>query len=249
MPKCVVTNPYFDWSDDHRAAHAVARDGGLRGRTSRASPSGIPTSRRSCAARYAGLGSPAAIEYLKRLGVTAVELLPVHQFVHSQYLIDRGLRNYWGYDSIGFFAPHNEYSSRRAARASRCRSSSSMVKTLHARRHRGASSTWSTTTPPRATTSGPMLSFKGIDNAAYYRIMADDPRYYMDYTGTGNSLNMRHPHVLQLMMDSLRYWIEEMHVDGFRFDLAATLARELHEVDRLSRVLRPHPAGPGGRRG
>ena len=181
---------------------------------------------------YAGLAHPAAIEHLQRLGVTAVELLPVHQFVHDSRLRDRGLRNYWGYNSIGYFAPHNEYAAAASA-ASRCRSSSRWSRRCTRPASR-SSSTSSTTTPPRATTSGRRCRFKGIDNAAYYRLVPDDRRYYMDYTGTGNTLNMRHPHVLQLIMDSLRYWVTEMHVDGFRFDLAATLARELHEVDRLS---------------
>ena len=166
-----------------------------------------------------------------RLGVTAVELMPVHSFVHSKTLFDKGLRNYWGYDSIGYFAPHDEYAAdqRPGAAAAEFKQ---MVKTLH---QAGIEVILDVVYNHTAEGNhlGPMLSFKGIDNAYYYRL-TDDPRYYMDYTGTGNSLNMRGPHVLQLIMDSLRYWVLEMHVDGFRFDLASTLARELHDVDRLS---------------
>ena len=181
---------------------------------------------------YAGFAHPAAIDYLKRLGVTAVELMPVHQFIHAKHLVDRGLRNYWGYDSIGFFAPHNEYASAGQG-GSQVGEFKAMVKTLH---RAGLEVILDVVYNHTAEGNhlGPMLSFRGIDNAAYYRLVEGDRRYYMDYTGTGNSLNMRHPHVLQLLMDSLRYWVLEMHVDGFRFDLAAALARELHEVDRLS---------------
>ena len=181
---------------------------------------------------YAGLAHPAAIDYLTRLGVSAVELMPVHQFVHDGHLVGRGLRNYWGYNSIGFFAPHNEYSSD-GQRGGQVREFKSMVKALHAAGIEVILDVVYNHTA-EGNHEGPMLSFKGLDNCAYYRTIAGDARYYMDYTGTGNSLNMRHPHVLQLLMDSLRYWVLDMHVDGFRFDLAATLARELHEVDRLS---------------
>ena len=164
--------------------------------------------------------------------MTAVELLPVHQFVHEKHLIEQGLRNYWGYHSYGFFAPHNEYSSVQDP-IEVVREFKGMVKLLHEAglevildvvyNHTG-----------EGNHLGPMLSFRGLDNAAYYRTSEQEPRYYVDYTGTGNTLNMRHPHVLQLIMDSLRYWVREMHVDGFRFDLASTLARELYDVDRLS---------------
>ncbi len=191
---------------------------------------------------YAGMAHPAAIEYLQRLGVTAVELLPVHQFVQdSTPASSAAWRNYWGYNSIGYFAPHNEYAPAASA-ASRCRSSSTWCKTMH---EAGIEVILDVVYNHTAEGNhlGPMLSLKGIDNAAYYRLVPDNRRYYVDYTGTGNTLNMRHPHVLQLIMDSLRYWVSEMHVDGFRFDLAATLARELHEVDRLLVLLRPHPAG------
>ncbi|MFN2626890.1 MAG: glycogen debranching protein GlgX, partial [Mycobacteriales bacterium] len=181
---------------------------------------------------YAAIAHPVVIEHLTKLGVTALELLPVHQFVHDHGLVERGLRNYWGYNSIGYLAPHNDYSAS-GTRGQQVQEFKSMVKALH---HAGIEVILDVVYNHTAEGNhqGPVLSLKGIDNAAYYRLVADDPQYYMDYTGTGNSLNMRHPHVLQLILDSLRYWVTEMHVDGFRFDLAATLARELHDVDRLS---------------
>src|SRR5215213_8765687 len=165
-------------------------------------------------------------------GVTAVELLPVHHFVSEHDLLKKGLANYWGYNSIGYFAPHAAYSSS-GTRGEQVREFKEMVKALH---EAGIEVILDVVYNHTAEGNhlGPTLAFKGIDNAEYYRLVADDPRYYMDYTGTGNSLNMRHPHTLQLVMDSLRYWVTEMHVDGFRFDLASTLARGLHEVDRLS---------------
>ena len=231
MPRCVVTNPYFDWSDDRpprRPWHdTVVYEVHVKGFTQRHPD--VPEELRGT---YGGVASPAAIEYLQSLGITAVELLPIHQFVHSQHLQDKGLRNYWGYDSIGFFAPHNEYSGL-GQRGEQVHEFKAMVKTLH----RAGIEVFLDVVYNHTSEGnelGPMLSFKGIDNTAYYRTMPDKPRYYMDYTGTGNSLNMRQPYMLQLLMDSLRYWIQEMHVDGFRFDLASALARELHEVDRLS---------------
>jgi glycogen operon protein len=180
---------------------------------------------------YAGLAHPEAVNYLRQLGVTAVELLPVHQFVQDSLLLERGLRNYWGYNSIGFFAPHNEYSSSGTA-GEQVVEFKEAVKALHAA---GIEVILDVVYNHTAEGNhlGPILSFKGIDNGAYYRRVGDNRRYYMDYTGTGNTLNMMHPHVLQLLMDSLRYWVLEMHVDGFRFDLASALARELHDVDRL----------------
>ena len=180
---------------------------------------------------YAGLAHPAAIDHLKSLGVTAVELMPVHQFIHDHSLIEKGLRNYWGYNSIAYLAPHNEY----AASGQRGEQVGEFKATVRALHEAGIEVILDVVYNHTAEGNhlGPTLSMKGIDNAAYYRL-TDDPRYYMDYTGTGNTLNMRHPHTLQLVMDSLRYWVIEMHVDGFRFDLAATLARGLHEVDRLS---------------
>jgi isoamylase len=230
MPKSVVVNPWFDWSDDRSPRWAwndtIVYEVHVKGFTKR--HPGIPENLRGT---YAGLASPPAIQYFKSLGITAVELLPVHQFVHAQHLMDKGLRNYWGYDSIGFFAPHNEYAAY-GQRGDQVREFKWMVKTLH---QAGIEVILDVVFNHTCEGNhlGPTLSFKGIDNLAYYRTTGDK-RYYMDYTGTGNSLNMRHPQVLQMIMDSLRYWIQEMHVDGFRFDLAATLARELHDVDRLS---------------
>jgi glycogen operon protein len=178
------------------------------------------------------MAHPVAVNYLQRLGVTAVDLLPVHQFVQDSTLAERRLRNYWGYNSIGYLAPHNEYSSSGQC-GEQVQEFKHLVRTLH---RAGIEVILDVVYNHTAEGNhlGPVLSFKGIDNAAYYRLVGDNRRYYMDYTGTGNTLNMRHPHVLQLIMDSLRYWVLDMHVDGFRFDLAATLARELHDVDRLS---------------
>jgi isoamylase len=230
MPRSIVVNPWFDWSDDRPPrwswTDTVLYEVHVKGFTRR--HPGIPENLRGT---YAGLASPPAIAYLQSLGITAVELLPIHQFVHANHLMERGLRNYWGYDSIGFFAPHNEYSAA-GQRGHQVNEFKWMVKTLH---NAGIEVILDVVFNHTCEGNhlGPTLSFKGIDNLAYYRTMQDH-RYYMDYTGTGNSLNMRHPQVLQMIMDSLRYWIQEMHVDGFRFDLAATLARELHDVDRLS---------------
>jgi isoamylase len=229
-PRSIVVNPWFDWSEDHPPRWSwndtIVYEVHVKGFTKR--HPGIPESLRGT---YAGLASPPAIQYFKSLGITAVELMPIHQFVHSQHLTDKGLRNYWGYDSIGFFAPHNEYAAY-GQRGDQVREFKWMVKTLHQAGIEVILDVVFNHTP-EGNHLGPTLSFKGIDNLAYYRT-TQDRRYYMDYTGTGNSLNMRHPQVLQMIMDSLRYWIQEMHVDGFRFDLAATLARELHDVDRLS---------------
>jgi len=231
MPKSVITNPYFDWDSDRRPDtpwhRTIIYETHVKGFTMR--HPGIPENLRGT---YAGLAHPAAIRYLKQLGITAVELLPVHQFIHANQLLERGLRNYWGYDSISFLAPHNEYAAS-GQLGQQVTEFKQMVKALHAE---GIEVILDVVYNHTAEGNhlGPVLSMKGIDNTAYYRTVPDTPRYYMDYTGTGNSLNMRHPHVLQLIMDSLRYWLLEMHVDGFRFDLAATLARELHDVDRLS---------------
>jgi glycogen operon protein len=181
---------------------------------------------------YAGLAHPAAIEHLTSLGVTAVELLPVHEFTEDKFLLDKGLTNYWGYNTLGYFAPEGRYSSR-GRRGEQVAEFKAMVRELH---RAGIEVILDVVYNHTAEGNhlGPTLSFRGIDNVTYYRLVAAQPRYYMDYTGTGNSLNVRHPQVLQLIMDSLRYWVQEMHVDGFRFDLAAALARELHEVDRLA---------------
>ncbi len=226
----VVINPFFDWANDRQPNtpwhRTVVYETHVKG-FSRTHPN-IPEELRGT---YAGLAHPVSIEYLQNLRITAVELLPVHQFVQDSSLIDRGLRNYWGYNSIGYLAPHNEYAA--GQRGEQVPEFKNLVKTLHAA---GIEVILDVVYNHTAEGNhlGPMLSFKGIDNPAYYRLMPDNRRFYMDYTGTGNTLNMRHPHVLQLIMDSLRYWVLEMHVDGFRFDLAATLARELHDVDRLS---------------
>jgi isoamylase len=230
-PKSVVINPYFDWGNDRhprtQSHDTIIYETHVKGFSIKHPE--IPEELRGS---YAGLAHPRGIEHLTRLGVTAVELMPVHQFVHDAHLVERGLRNYWGYNSIGYLAPQNEYSSSGQA-GQQVQEFKQMVKGLH---EAGIEVILDVVYNHTAEGNhmGPVLSFKGIDNGAYYRLMPDDRRYYMDYTGTGNSLNMRHPHVLQLIMDSLRYWILEMHVDGFRFDLASTLARGLHDVDRLS---------------
>ncbi len=231
IPKGIVTNPFFDWGFDHRPTvplhESTIYEVNVKGFTAR-HPAVSPERRGT----YAGLTHPQAIEHLHRLGVTSVELLPVHHFVHDHALVDRGLRNYWGYNTIGFLAPHSAYSSS-GEQGEQVNEFRSMVQTLH---EAGIEVILDVVYNHTAEGNhrGPTLSLRGIDNIAYYRLMEDDPRHYMDYTGTGNSMNMRHPHVLQLIMDSLRYWITDMHVDGFRFDLAAALARELHDVDRLS---------------
>jgi len=231
MPKCVVINPYFDWGNDRPPRvpmhESILYEVHVKGFTRRHPH--IPEKLRGT---YAGLAHPAAVAHLKRLGVTAVELMPVHQFIHDEPLIRRGLRNYWGYNSICYLAPHVEYAAANGFLGQQVQELKQMVKALH---QEGIEVLLDVVYNHTAEGDhlGPMLSLKGIDNAAYYRLMPDR-RFYLDYTGTGNSLNMQHPHVLQLIMDSLRYWVLEMHVDGFRFDLAATLARELHAVDRLA---------------
>ncbi|MCD0481535.1 glycogen debranching protein GlgX [Streptacidiphilus sp. ASG 303] len=227
----VVINPYFDWGNDrpprtdyHRTVLYEAHVKGL----TKLHP-GIPEEIRGT---YAGIAHPAVVEHLVDLGVTAIELMPVHQFVHDHRLADMGLSNYWGYNTIGFFAPHCSYSSV-GDRGQQVQEFKSMVKALHAA---GIEVILDVVYNHTAEGNhlGPTLSFRGLDNDNYYRLVGDDKRYYEDTTGTGNSLLMRSPHVLQLIMDSLRYWVTDMHVDGFRFDLAATLARQFHEVDRLS---------------
>jgi glycogen operon protein len=231
VPKSVVINPYFDWANDrhpHTPWHrTIVYETHVKGFT-RTHPD-IPEDQRGT---YAGMAHPVAVKYLEELGITAVELMPVHQFVQDSTLVQKGLRNYWGYNSIGYLAPHNEYSAWGQS-GQQVQEFKQLVKTLH---EAGIEVILDVVYNHTAEGNhlGPMLSFKGIDNPAYYRLVGDNRRYYMDYTGTGNTLNMRHPHVLQLLMDSLRYWVIDMHVDGFRFDLAATLARELHDVDRLS---------------
>jgi glycogen operon protein len=230
LPKCVVVDPAFSWGDDTPPRtpwhQTLIYELHVKGFTARHPE--VPPALRGT---YAGLTCPAVADYLCALGITAVELMPVHQFVADKHLVDRGLTNYWGYNSIGFFAPDVRYASV-GDLGQQVAEFKTMVKTLHRAgievildvvyNHTG-----------EGNHLGPTLCFRGIDNAAYYRLVADNRRYYMDYTGCGNTLNMTHPRTLQLIMDSLRYWVLEMHVDGFRFDLASALARELHEVDRL----------------
>jgi glycogen operon protein len=260
----VVINPFFDWEGDRRLDYplneSVIYEAHVKGLTQL-----HPDLPEEVRGTYAGLGHPAVTDHLRRLGVTAIELMPVHQFIQDSTLLDKGLRNYWGYNTLGFFAPHAGYAA--AATDSPSQSGQqvqefkSMVKAMHAA---GIEVILDVVYNHTAEGNhlGPTLSFKGIDNPAYYRLVEDDERYYMDYTGTGNSLNVRHPHSLQLIMDSLRYWVTEMHVDGFRFDLAATLAREFYDVDRLATffelvqqdpvvsqvklIAEPWDVGPGG---
>ncbi|MFL6157745.1 MAG: glycogen debranching protein GlgX [Marmoricola sp.] len=229
----VVVNPFFDWEGDRQLrtpyAESVIYEAHVKGLT-QLNPA-VPEELRGT---YAALAHQSVTDHLIRLGVTAVELMPVHQFVHDDVLVQKGLRNYWGYNTIGFFAPHADYASPAAATpGQQVQEFKAMVKALHAA---GIEVILDVVYNHTAEGNhlGPTLSFRGIDNAAYYQLVADDRRYYMDYTGTGNSLNVGHPHSLQLLMDSLRYWVTEMHVDGFRFDLASTLAREFYEVDRLA---------------
>jgi isoamylase len=231
MPKNVVINPFFDWANDRPPRtpyhETLIYEAHVRGLT-RSHPD-IPPSQRGT---YAGLAHPAVTEHLQRLGVTAVELMPVHQFVPERALVERHLTNYWGYNTIGFLAPHNRYSSA-GQLGEQVGEFKTMVKTLH---DAGIEVILDVVYNHTAegNQDGPTLCFRGIDNASYYRLDDGNKARYVDYTGCGNSLNVRHPHALQLIMDSLRYWILEMHVDGFRFDLASALARELHDVDRLS---------------
>jgi len=259
LPKAVVVNPYFNWGTDRPPARpyneTVIYEAHVKGLTFL--NRNIPLEMRGT---YAGLSHPAMIEHFQKLGVTAVELMPVHQFIHDHALRQRGLRNYWGYNTIGFFAPDAAYSSSGTA-GQQVQEFKAMVRDLH---EAGIEVILDVVYNHTAEGNhfGPTLSFRGIDNASYYRLVDGQPEYYMDYTGTGNTLNVRHPHTLQLIMDSLRYWVLEMHVDGFRFDLAATLAREFYDVDRLSAffdlvqqdptvsqvklIAEPWDVGPGG---
>jgi len=229
--RSVVQHPHFDWGGDRRPDtplhETVIYEAHVKGMT-KCHPD-VPENQRGT---YAGLAHPAIVQHLISLGVTSVELMPVHQFVHDHRLVEHGLRNYWGYNTIGFFAPHNEYASS-GHRGEQVNEFKWMVRTLH---EAGIEVILDVVYNHTAEGNhlGPTLCFRGIDNRAYYRLVRENPQYYYDTTGTGNSLNVAHPHTLQLIMDSLRYWVTEMHVDGFRFDLAAALAREFHEVDRLS---------------
>ncbi|HLY33265.1 MAG TPA: glycogen debranching protein GlgX [Jatrophihabitantaceae bacterium] len=259
MPKCVVVSPFFDWNVDRppRRAYAdsVIYEAHVKGMT--ISHPEIPQALRGT---YAGLAHPVMIEHLKELGVSAVELMPVHHFVTDATLVEKGLANYWGYNTIAYLAPESKYSSSQSP-GGQVQEFKAMVRSLHEAgievildvvyNHTG-----------EGNHLGPTLSFRGIDNPAYYRLVDDNPAFYIDYTGTGNTFNVRHPHTLQIIMDSLRYWVTEMHVDGFRFDLAATLAREFYDVDRLSSffdlvqqdpvvsqvklIAEPWDVGPGG---
>ena len=237
MPRCKVIESAFSWGDDRAPKvpwhDTVIYETHVRGFT-QLHPD-VPAPLRGT---YAGLACAPVIDHLKRLGVTTVELLPVHAFVDDRYLVDAGRRNYWGYNSIGFFAPDHRYSA-----SGKVNEFKTMVRTLHAAGLEVILDVVYNHTA-EGNQLGPTLGFRGIDNAAYYRLAPDAARYYQDFTGCGNTLNMQHPRVLQLMMDSLRYWVTEMHVDGFRFDLASALARELHAVDRLSAffdILRQDP--------
>ena len=228
---CVVINPFFDWSTDHPPNRpyneTVIYEAHVKGLTE--THPKVPENLRGT---YAGVAHPAIIEHLTELGITAIELMPVHQFLQDGFLLDQGLSNYWGYNTIGFLAPHAAYASSRNPENA-VAEFKSMVVDLHKAGIEVILDVVYNHTA-EGNHQGPTVSFRGIDNAAYYRLSDEDKTYYVDYTGTGNSLNVRHPHTLQLIMDSLRYWVLEMHVDGFRFDLASTLARELHDVDRLS---------------
>ncbi len=231
MPKAVVANTQFDWQDDRPPGtplhDSVIYEVHVKGFT--ATHPDVPEELRGT---YAGLATPPVIEYLKKLGITAVELLPVHDFLDDKRLVEAGLRNYWGYNTVNFFSPEARYCSS-GDRGEQVTEFKSMVRALH---RAGIEVILDVVYNHTAEGNhlGPTLSFKGIDNTSYYRLVDGDPRFYMDYTGTGNSLNAQNPQSLKLIMDSLRYWVLEMHVDGFRFDLASALARELHDVDRLS---------------
>ncbi|ETK32483.1 glycogen debranching protein [Microbispora sp. ATCC PTA-5024] len=259
MPKNVVVNPFFEWGNDRPPRipyhETVIYEAHVRGLTMRHPQ--VPEEQRGT---YAGLAHPAVVEHLQSIGVTAVELMPVHQFVPEHFLVARGLTNYWGYNTIAYLAPHNAYSSA-GQRGEQVQEFKAMVRALH---EAGIEVILDVVYNHTAEGDhmGPTVGFRGIDNVAYYRLRDEDRRYYLDYTGCGNSLNVRSPHALQLIMDSLRYWVQDMHVDGFRFDLAAALARELHDVDRLSAffdliqqdpvisqvklIAEPWDVGPGG---
>ena len=259
IPKCVVIDPSFNWEDDRPPAtpwhDTVIYEAHVKGFTKL-----LPQVREDLRGTYAGLASEGAITYFRELGVTAVELLPIHHIADEQFLHDKGLTNYWGYSSIGYLAPHALYAAT-GTRGEQLSEFKGMVKALH---RAGIEVILDVVYNHTAEGNhlGPMLAFKGVDNEAYYRLMPDAPRYYQDFTGTGNSLNPVHPSVLRLIMDSLRYFVIECHVDGFRFDLASALAREFYEVDRLSAffdtihqdpvisqvklIAEPWDVGPGG---
>ncbi len=259
MPKSVVINPFFDWGTDRpprrQYADTVIYEAHVKGLTQ--THPDIPEEIRGT---YAAIAHPVMIEYLKGLGVTAIELMPVHHFANDATLLDKGLTNYWGYNTIGFLAPDSKYCSS-STPGGQVQEFKAMVRALHQADMEVILDVVYNHTA-EGNHMGPTVCFRGIDNAAYYRLVDDDQKFYMDYTGTGNTLNVRQPHSLQLIMDSLRYWVTDMHVDGFRFDLAAALAREFYEVDRLSSffelvqqdptvsqvklIAEPWDVGPGG---
>lgn len=230
-PLAIVTDQSFDWGDDKSPAvpwhNTVIYEAHVKG-LSMLHPD-VPENIRGT---YAGIASRPILDHLKKLGITAIELMPIHYFLDDRHLLEKGLHNYWGYNTLGFFAPQRTYAASKSKPADVVKEFKEMVKALHAEGIEVILDVVYNHTA-EGNEKGPTLSFRGIDNKAYYRTVADNPRHYMDYTGCGNTLNMVHPHSLQLLMDSLRYWVTEMHVDGFRFDLAAALARELHEVDQL----------------
>jgi isoamylase len=259
IPKSIVVDDRFEWEGDRRPDtpfdQTVIYETHVKGFTML-----HPGVREDLRGTYAGLASEAAIEHLQSLGVTAVELLPIHHIADESFLNERGLTNYWGYSTIGYLAPHSAYAAT-GIRGQEVREFKGMVKALHTA---GIEVILDVVYNHTAEGNhlGPMLSFKGVDNKSYYRLVPDDPHFYMDFTGTGNSLNVLHPSVLRLIMDSLRYWVDECHVDGFRFDLASALARELYDVDRLASffdvihqdpilsqvklIAEPWDVGPGG---
>lgn len=257
VPYSVVINPYFDWANDRSPRtpynESLIYEAHVKGLTMMHPD--VPEALRGT---YAGIAHPAVIAHLKSIGATAIELLPVHQFLNDHYLVEKGLSNYWGYNTIGFFAPHAQYAAHPGRQVEEFKG---MVRALHQADIEVILDVVYNHTA-EGNHLGPTLSMRGIDNCAYYRLVEGDEQHYMDYTGTGNSLNVRHPHTLQLIMDSLRYWVTEMHVDGFRFDLAATLAREFYDVDKLATffelvqqdpvvsqvklIAEPWDVGPGG---
>lgn len=230
-PLAIVTDSEFDWGADAPPAISwhgtVIYEAHVKGLTM--THPDVPEELRGT---YAGIASEPIIAHLKKLGISAIELMPIHYFLDDRHLLEKGLHNYWGYNTLGFFAPQRMYAANKAHPADVLKEFKGMVKTLHAAGIEVILDVVYNHTA-EGNENGPTLSFRGIDNLAYYRTVAETPRYYMDYTGCGNTLNMVHPHSLQLLMDSLRYWVTDMHIDGFRFDLAAALARELHEVDQL----------------